>query len=134
MKKKDIVSRDERFNRNGQSELRDDEAQNLKFNEEQNSYELDVEAIDEEYQHLDPYDTTADNGEDINSDYDEANPYVGGAEYDKHASLENDVPDLGMHITSEESFKLSEKDKDLGRTSEDNRDDLDLEGYPKFEK
>lgn len=133
MEKKEIVGRDERFNRNGQSELRDDEAQNLKFSEEENSYELDVEPIDEEYQHLNPYDTTADNGEDINSDYDEANPYL-GKEYDKDASLKNDIPDLGMHITSEDSFKLSEKDKDLGRTNEDNRDDLDLEGYPKFEK
>lgn len=133
MEKKDIVGRDERFNRNGQSELRDDEAQNLKFNEEENSFEIDVESIDEEYQHLNPYDTAADNGDDINSDYDESNPYI-GKEYDKDASLENDIPDLGMHITSEESFKLSEKDKDLSRTSEDNRDDLDLEGYPKFER
>lgn len=133
MKKKDKVGRDERFNRNGQSELRDDEARDLKFNELDNSYELDVEETDEEYEHPDPYKTTAGNGEDINSDYDEANPYV-GIEYDKDASLENDVPDLGMHITSEESFKLSEKDKELGRTSEDERDDLDLEGYPKFER
>jgi hypothetical protein len=133
MKKKDIVGRDERFNRSAQSELKDDEAQNLRFNEEENSYEIDIEPIDEEYQHLNPYDTAADNGDDINSDYDESNPYI-GKEYDKDASLETDIPNLGMHLTSEESFKLNENDKDLSRTEEDNRRDLDLEGYPKFEK
>lgn len=133
MDEKQKAGRDERFNRNGASDLRDNEAQNLKYNEKENSFELDVESLDEDYQHSDPYDTAAVSGDDINSDYDEANPYV-GAEYEKDASLEKDVDKLGMHIAGEESFKVSDKNKKLSNTAEDERADLDAEGYPKFKK
>lgn len=74
----------ESFERNTESNLNDSELQNLKFIEETNSYELDVSSIDDDdYDHPDPYDTGAKNGADMNSDYDEANAYVGGLEYDK---------------------------------------------------
>jgi hypothetical protein len=133
MAKKEKTSRDERFNRNGESDLRGNEAQNLKYNEKENSYELDVESQDEEYKHENPYDTAADNGDDMDSDYDEANRYVGD-EYEKDLSLENNVDKLGMHIANENSLKMSEKNKELSDTPEDKRDDLDEEGYPKFKK
>lgn len=124
------------FKRNQRSNLTDNEAQNLKYDERKNSYELDVNPVEPEeqdYQHPDPYDTTAENGADFNSDYDEANPYVGN-EYDKNASLENDVEGLGMRVTGEQSFKLSKEDEEIAKTEEDNRDDLDEEGYPKYLK
>lgn len=126
-------SRDERFNRNGESDLRDNEAQNLKYNEKENSFELDVESEDEDYQHENPYDTAADGGEDMNSDYDQANPYVGN-EYDKNLSLENEVEKLAMHLTTDDSLKINELDEELSQTPEDGREDLDEEGYPKFKK
>ena len=122
--------KNERFSRNGESNLTDDEASNLKYNEEENSYELDVESEDEDYQHADPYDTAADNGDDMNSDYDEANPYVGD-EYDKNHSLKDDINKLGMHTTDADHLKMSRRDEKLSHTAEDDRDDLDAEGYPK---
>ena|SRR6478672_1703685 len=124
---------DERLNRNLESNLVDNEAQNLTYNESKDSFEYDVESADpedEDYQHPDPYDTAAD---DFSSEYDEANQYVGN-EYDKNASLENDVEGLGMHLASEESLRISRIDEKLSETPEDKRDDLDEEGYPKFEK
>ena len=36
-----------------------------------------------------------------------------------------------MHIEGEEALEISEKDKELSHTPEDDRDDLDEEGYPK---
>lgn len=120
----------ESFNRNGESNLSDNEARNLKYNEEENSYELDIEPEDEDYQHPDPYDTAADNGNDMDSDYDEANPYVGD-EYEKDHSLKDDLNKLGMHPTDAEHLKISRKDKKNSHVPEDDRDDLDAEGYPK---
>lgn len=122
----------ESFQRNSESNLNDSEMQNLKFNEKTNSYELDVSPVDDEdYDHPDSYDTDAKNGADMNSDYDEANPYVGGLEYDKKACLENEMDNLGMHKISESDFLLTPQDKLLSQTPEDFRDDLDPDGYPK---
>lgn len=138
MENKDIKpTNQEIFERNTESNLKDSEFQNLKFNEETNSYELDVissEEDAEEYDHPDPYDTTAKNGSDMNSDYDEANPYVGASEYDKTASLETDIDQLAMHEISEEELQISVSDEILSRTPEDFRDDLDEEGYPKNDR
>jgi hypothetical protein len=128
MKNKLKINEEERNARNGESNLKDNEASNLKYNEEENSYELDVEGEDNEYRHPDPYDTAADNGDDMNSDYDEANPYVGD-EYEKH-SLKDDIDKLGMHETDSNHLKMSKRDEDLSHTSEDDRKDLDAEGYP----
>lgn len=125
----------ESFERNTESNLNDTEFQNLKFNEDTNSYELDVTSDEEEeYDHPDPYDTTAKNGSDMNSDYDEANPYVGGLEYDKSASLETDIDNLAMHKISDGDLQISKSDELLSRTPEDLRDDLDEEGYPKNDR
>ncbi|MXV53022.1 hypothetical protein GS399_18790 [Pedobacter sp. HMF7647] len=102
----------------------------LAFNEEENSYELDVKSDDPDYDHPDPYDTAAPNGEDDNSDWDEANPYVGD-EYDKDLSLETEVDKLGMHIDKGSIVEVDPVDEKLAETEEDKRDDLDEEGYPK---
>ena len=104
--------------------------ENLAYNKDKNSYEIDVPSTDPQYDHPFPYDTSAENGEDFDSDWDEANPVVGN-EYDKDASLETDVDTLGMHIDSGKIVELDPIDEELSKTPEDERDDLDEEGYPK---
>ena len=108
--------------------------ENLKFNAEENSFEYDVQSDDPDYQHLDPYNTAAPNGEDMNSTYDEANPFDAVDEYIPNESLETDVDDLGMHIDHGEIVELDATDRVISRTPEDDRDDLDEEGYPKNDR
>ena len=107
---------------------------NLKYDPEENSFEYDVKSDEPDYQHLDPYDTAAPNGEDMNSTYDEANPYDATGEYIPNESLETDVDDLGMHIDDGEIVELDATDRAISRTPEDDRDDLDEEGYPKNDR
>src|ERR1700744_893851 len=108
--------------------------QQLKFNADDNSYEYDVKSDDPDYDHPDPYNTSAKNGEDINSTYDEANPYDAADEYIPNESLETDVEQLAMHISDEKGIETSPIDEALSRTPEDDRDDLDEEGYPKNDR
>jgi hypothetical protein len=105
--------------------------EDLKYNPEQNSYEYDVKSDDPDYDHPDPYDTTVKNGDDISSTYDEANTYDINGEYDSKRSIETDVDKLGMHIDDGSIVELDPADEILARTPEDDRDDLDEEGYPK---
>lgn len=105
----------------------------LSFNEEKNSYELDVQSEDPEYIHPDPYDTAVENGGDFDSDFDEANPTAVN-EYDKDLSLETDLEQLGMHIDTGNIVELLPIDEELAKTPEDERDDLDEEGYPKNDR
>jgi hypothetical protein len=103
----------------------------LSFNADDNSYEYDVKSDDPDYDHPDPYNTAVKNGEDFNSTYDEANPYAVD-EYIPNENLETDVEKLGMHIDSTGGIvDLDPIDEVLGHTPEDDRDDLDEEGYPK---
>ncbi|WP_374950493.1 hypothetical protein [Mucilaginibacter sp.] len=114
------------------SELNDTgDAENLNYDETINSYEYDVKGDNPDYDHPDPYDTTVKNGEDFNSTYDEANPYDANGEYDTERSLETDADSLGMHIDSGKIVELNPRDEALAHTPEDDRDDLDEEGYPK---
>jgi hypothetical protein len=106
----------------------------LKFNAEDNSYEIDVKSDDPDYDHPDPYQTSAKNGEDMNSTYDEANPYDTADEYIPNESLETDVDKLGMHISDGEIVEVDPIDELLSHTPEDDRDDLDEEGYPKNDR
>jgi hypothetical protein len=106
----------------------------LKFNVEDNSYEIDVKSDDPDYDHPDPYQTSAKNGEDMNSTYDEANPYDTADEYIPNESLETDVDKLGMHISDGEIVEVDPIDELLSHTPEDDRDDLDEEGYPKNDR
>jgi len=103
----------------------------LKFNADSNSYEYDVKSDDPDYDHPDPYNTAVKNGDDMNSTYDEANPFDAVDEYIPNESLEDDVDQLGMHVESEEDLELDPTDVALSHTPEDDRDDLDEEGYPK---
>src|SRR6476661_5317337 len=102
----------------------------LAFDEEKNSYEIDVKSEDPDYIHPDPYDTAVENGGDADSDFDEANPTAVN-EYDKNLSLETDLDELGMHIDNGNIVEVLPIDEQLSRTPEDDRDDLDEEGYPK---
>lgn len=108
--------------------------ENLKYNAEEDSFEYDVDSDDPDYQHADPYNTAVPNGEDMNSTYDEANPYDAGDEYKENESLETDVDDLGMHIDDGHIVELNATDRALSHTAEDDRDDLDEEGYPKNDR
>jgi len=105
--------------------------ENLKYNADENSFEYDVKSDDPDYDHPDPYDTTVKNGDDISSTYDEANPYDVNGEYDAKRNIETDVDQLGMHIDDGDIVELDPTDEALSRTPEDDRDDLDEEGYPK---
>ena len=108
--------------------------EDLTFNADENSFEYDVKSSDPDYVHPDPYNTSVKNGEDMNSTYDEANPYDAVEEYIPNESLETDVDKLGMHIAGDEIVELGARDKALSHTAEDDRDDLDEEGYPKNDK
>ena len=106
--------------------------ENLAYDKVKGSYELDVKGTDKDYDHPMPYETVATGAVDDNSTFDEANPYVGD-EYATDVEKVNDkLDELGMHIdNSGESVLLSPEDEILARTEEDDRDDLDEEGYPK---
>jgi hypothetical protein len=106
----------------------------LKFNAEDNSYEYDVNSDNPDYDHPDPYKTSAKNGEDMNSTYDEANPYDTSDEFIANESLETDVDQLGMHVEGSEAVEVDPIDALLSHTPEDDRDDLDEEGYPKNDR
>ncbi|MEQ7798964.1 hypothetical protein ABDJ41_04035 [Pedobacter sp. ASV1-7] len=104
--------------------------ENLSFDKDKNSFEFDVKGNDMEYDHPLPYDTSAPNGEDSISTYDESNPYI-GSEYDNMKEMSERLDGAGMRIdNSGESVVLSPEDEILSRTDEDDRDDLDEEGYP----
>lgn len=105
-------------------------ADDLEFDEENDSYELDVEGTAKDYRHPDPYDSSAKNGEDMDSDWDEANLLVGD-EYDKEGSFEEEMEESAIHISNKSIVELSALDELLAETPEDERTDLDEEGYPK---
>ena len=103
----------------------------LSFNEEKNTFEVDVKGDDPTYDHPFPYETPSDNGADFDSSFDEANPFIGDEYASKDKDISNGLDDLGMHVDNGESVVLSPEDELLARTAEDERDDLDEEGYPK---
>jgi hypothetical protein len=104
----------------------------LSFDEDKESYELDVKGVDKDYDHPMPYETVAAGSVDDNSTYDEANPYVGDEYATDLEKAKDKLDELGMHVDNNgESVLLSPEDEILARTEEDFRDDLDEEGYPK---
>lgn len=104
--------------------------ENLSYDKHKESYELDVKGTDKDYDHPMGYETVAAGAKDDDSTYDEANPYVGD-EYARNEEVADDnLEELGMHVDNGESLKLNPEDEILARTPEDNRDDLDEEGYP----
>jgi len=112
-------------------ETREPTGEDLKYNEENDSFELDVESEEgDEYQHDDPYNTTAPQGEDDNSYWDEANPEANEEYRDKQGAVDRRVDELSMRVVDEQAMRLSDDDEQLAATPEDERDDLDEEGYP----
>ncbi len=129
----DAANIPEDLSEDGMGDLSDDNeilANDLEYNEESDSYELDVEGSAEDYRHPDPYDTSAKDGEDMNSDWDEANLVVGD-EYDKKGSFDEDMEEAAIHIDHGGILELNPIDEALAETPEDLREDLDEEGYPK---
>lgn len=133
-----VPGNDENLDRDKKlKEMGDTTDQNdLAFNTEKNSYELDVKSDNPDYQHDYPYNTAAPNGEDFDSTYDEANPemvdeYIPGQTLETDA---NSLDNLGMHIDEGQDIELDPIDEILARTPEDDRDDLDEEGYPKNDR
>ena len=107
------------------------DVEDLSYNADDDSFEYDVKSEDPDYDHPDPYHTSVKNGADMDSSYDEANPYDAVDEYIPNESLETDVDQLGMHIDSKgKILEVDPIDDILSRTPEDNRTDLDEEGYP----
>lgn len=107
--------------------------EDLSYDPERDSFELDVKSEDEDYDHPDPYTTSVKNGSDFDSDFDEAN-ITANDEYHRANDDAAEVPEVdefGMHIDSGKIVQLDPLDEELSMTSEDNRDDLDEEGYPK---
>ena len=105
-------------------------SENLAFDEVKQSYGFDVKADDDEYDHPMGYETVSAGARDDDSTYDEANPYVGD-EYASNEDIADDnLEELAMHVDNGESVKLNTGDEILARTPEDDRDDLDEEGYP----
>lgn len=102
---------------------------NLSYDKDKNSFVFDVKGAEKEYDHPLPYDTSAPNGEDSISTYDEANPY-NGSEYNDVEQIGENLEEAGMHIDNGQSVELNPEDELLGRTAEDEREDLDEEGYP----
>ncbi|MEJ7560167.1 MAG: hypothetical protein WKF66_17795 [Pedobacter sp.] len=125
---RDITGSSDKLHNSDLGETKD--FNNLTFNEEKNTFEVDVKGEDKEYDHPFPYETPSANGADFNSDYDEANPYIGDEYASKESVAEGGLDDLGMHIDNGESIELDPEDELLARTPEDERTDLDEEGYP----
>jgi hypothetical protein len=123
----------EDLSEDGMGDLSEDNerlANDLEFDEESDSYELDVEGTAKEYRHPDSYNSSAKDGEDMNSDWDEANLLVGD-EYAKRGDFDEDMEEAGIHINHGGIVELNPIDEALAETPEDLREDLDEEGYPK---
>lgn len=114
-------------------ELGTDATENLNYDPEKDSFEIDVKSDDEDYDHPDPYTTSVKRGSDFDSDFDEANITAN----DEYHRANDDVTgvaeasEFGMHIDSGKIVQIDPLDEELSMTPEDERDDLDEEGYPK---
>lgn len=103
---------------------------NLSYDRDSNSFEFDVKGKERDYDHPLPYETSAPNGEDSISTYDEANPYVGSEYDDEEEQIEENFKSAAMRVGDETILEVDPEDEVLSRTEEDYRDDLDEEGYP----
>ncbi|WP_312790524.1 hypothetical protein [Sphingobacterium sp.] len=108
--------------------------QNLAFNEELDSYEMDVDDEDPDYDHPANYDTISEGAIDDDSTYDDSNPFVGDEYANRDELKEEDLNNANMRIENIQHERLSPLDKKLAENEEDLRDDLDEEGYPKNDR
>lgn len=111
-----------------------DKEQDLAFNEELDSYEMDVDDNDPDYDHPADYDTVAEGAIDDDSTYDDSNPFVGDEYATQDELKEEDLDNANMRIKTFDHERLSPLDKKLAENEEDLRDDLDEEGYPKNDR
>lgn len=111
-----------------------DSEQNLAYNKDMDSYELDVDDNDPDYDHPANYDTLSEGAIDDDSTYDNSNPFVGDEYADREDLEEDELEDAHMRIESFKHNRLSPLDKKLAQNEEDLRDDLDEEGYPKNDR
>ena len=104
----------------------------LSFDKEKQSYEFDVKGEEKDYDHPMPYETVPTGAVNDDSTFDEANPFVGDEYATDVDKAQGKLEELGMHVDDNgESVLLNAEDAILARTPEDDRDDLDEEGYPK---
>ena len=105
----------------------------LSYVEEKDSFEVDVPQQDDVYDHPNPYRTSPVNKSDYDSDFDEANKEALDQYTDeREGQLEDEGFDEdGIHIDDGDIVRLDPVDESLAETPEDQRDDLDEEGYPK---
>lgn len=108
--------------------------ENLAFDEHKQSYELDVKGNNKDYDHPMGYETVAQGAADDDSTYDNSNPYVGDEYADKAEIADDELEELGMHVDSGQSVKVGKNDEALAHVPEDDRKDLDEEGYPKNDR
>ncbi len=123
--KADNPDRDQKLKEELNSET---DINNLAYNKEANSFEYDVNVNDGEYDHPDPYKTAIENGGDSNSTYDEANKEALDQYEDNADSI---LDEYEMRVDNGSIVKLDPIDEELAKTPEDERTDLDEEGYPK---
>ena len=107
-----------------------EEPQDLNYDEQKDSYEMDVGDEDPDWEHPIDYDTLGRGAQDDDSTYDEANPYIGDEYADDQELKAEALDDQQMHIDSGQIVQLSSEDEKLAEDAEDLRDDVDEEGYP----
>lgn len=108
--------------------------EDLNYNDEAGSFELDTEQPlppDAEYQHPDPHDTAVPGALDHMSTYDEANKYTPNESSDNPDRLADQLESIDEEDVRDRFIELSDTDEKLAETHEDERGDLDEEGYPK---
>ncbi|MFZ4263481.1 hypothetical protein ACFRAE_15685 [Sphingobacterium sp. HJSM2_6] len=107
------------------------EPENLAFNEEQGSYEFDVQDQDSDWEHPADYDTISAGAHHDDSTFDNSNPFVGDEYADLKVLEEEELENNQMQVVDDRILKVSLMDKELAKDEEDYRADLDEEGYPK---
>lgn len=132
--KKENIMEEKKNKKNVEGEGANFEPRDLAYNEEDASYELDVNDKDPDWDHPANYDTLSEGAENDDSTYDSSNPYVGDEYADLDELREDNLEDNNMRITDASNLRISKKDEELAKDEEDYRDDLDAEGYPKNDK
>ena len=125
--KKTSLNRTQREDREETGEVT---GEDLKYNAKADSFELDPETEDQEYQHPSPYDTAAIEGQDYNSLYDEENVYTQDESDNETDALENQLEQIEADRIIESDL-LEDDDEQLTDKKEDKNPNVDQEGYPK---
>lgn len=114
--KKNNNSQRESLDERDNQETPEPTGEDLQFNEAEDSFELDAETENDEYQHPLPYDTAARQGADNNSTYDEENIYTPSEFRDKLKEAERELDDDVDEEIKYGSVQLDEVDEVLTQT------------------